>query len=75
MQKYGNGDGQSGVKAYEVGHHSITLEFSDGDVYRYTFQSAGKEVVEYMIKLAQEGKGLNTYVSRRVRAAYAEKLK
>ncbi len=63
------------MTAYEVGHHSITLEFSDGDVYRYTYQSAGKEVVEYMIKLAQEGKGLNTYVSRRVRAAYAEKLK
>ncbi len=75
MQKYGNAESHSGVTAFEVGHHSITLEFSDGDVYRYTYQSAGKEVVEYMIKLAQEGKGLNTYVSRRVRAAYAEKVK
>ncbi len=75
MQKYGNAEGRSGIKGYEVGHHEIILKFADGDVYRYTYQSAGKEVVEYMIKLAQEGKGLNTYVSRRVRAAYAEKLK
>jgi hypothetical protein len=75
MEKYGNVDRASGVKAYEIGHHSITLEFSDGDVYVYTYQSAGKEVVEEMIKLAQEGKGLNSFISKRVRAAYAEKIR
>jgi hypothetical protein len=75
MDKYGNADHASGVKAYEVGHHSITLEFNDGDVYIYTYQSAGREVVEQMIKLAREGQGLNSYVSKRVRAAYAEKLR
>ncbi len=75
MEKYAIADNTSGVKAYEVGHHSITLEFNDGDVYLYTYQSAGREVVEQMIKLAQEGQGLNSYVSQRVRAAYAEKLK
>ena len=74
MEPYGNAEHGSGVKAYEVGHHSITLEFADGDVYKYTYQSAGQEVVDYMVKLAQEGKGLNSYISRRVRAAYSEKL-
>ncbi len=74
MEAYKNLDGDSGIRAYEIGHHSITLEFKDGDAYLYTYQSAGREVVEQMIKLAHEGKGLNTYVSRRVRAAYAEKL-
>ena len=74
MEEYNHSEGASGVKAYEVGHHSITLEFNDGRTYLYTYQSAGREVVEQMIKLAQEGKGLNSYVSRRVRAAYAEKL-
>jgi hypothetical protein len=75
MENYGNAEHTSGVKAYEVGHHSIILEFTNGDKYLYTYQSAGKEVVDYMVQLAQEGKGLNSYVSRRVRAAYAEKLK
>lgn len=75
MEVYRHAEADSGVTAFEVGHHSITLEFSEGDVYLYTYQSAGKEVVEEMIRLAQEGKGLNSYISRRVRAAYAEKLK
>jgi hypothetical protein len=74
MEPYKNLEGASGVKAYEIGHHSITLEFQDGDVYLYNYQSAGREVIEEMIRLAKEGKGLNGYVSRRVRAAYAEKL-
>jgi hypothetical protein len=75
MENYGKTGHRSGVKAYEIGHHSITLEFVDGAVYKYTYQSAGREVVDYMIKLAQEGKGLSRYVSRRVRAADSEKIK
>ncbi len=74
MEMYKNLDGDSGIKAFEIGHHSIALEFTDGSSYLYTYRSAGREVVEQMIKLAQGGRGLNTYVSRRVRAAYAEKL-
>ncbi len=75
MEIYRDVQAGEGVKAYEVGNHSITIEYGNGDTYLYTYQSAGREVVETMVRLAREGKGLNTYISRRVRAAYAEKLK
>lgn len=46
MENYKNLSGDSGVKAYELGNDSISIEFSDGAVYRYTYQSAGKRNVE-----------------------------
>ena len=60
MENYQNLDGNSGIKAYEVGRHSITIEFNDGTVYLYTYQSAGRENVEKMQELAKSGKGLNS---------------
>jgi hypothetical protein len=75
MEIYKNLSKVSGVKAYELGSDSITVEFGDGDVYRYTYQSAGRENVEQMKKLAVAGKGLNGFISREVKERYAVKLK
>ncbi len=66
MEPYRNIAGSSGVKAYEIGDDYVTVEFSDGAVYRYTYASAGEENVERMKGLAQAGQGLNTFLSTTV---------
>jgi len=75
MEIYKNLSGDSGVRAYELSSDSITVEFSDGAVYRYTYQSAGRENIEQMKKLAVAGKWLNGFISREVKERYAAKLK
>ena len=75
MEKYMNLNGNSGVESYEIGRHSITIEFKDGNVYLYTFRSAGRVNVEKMQELARAGRGLNTFVSQNIRAAFAEKVR
>ena len=74
MQRYKNISGNSGVIAYQIGRDSITIEFEDGAIYRYTYNSAGRSNIEQMKALAAAGKGLSTFVVRHVRKAYAAKL-
>jgi hypothetical protein len=62
--------GDSGVVAYRSGARAIDVEFSDGKVYTYTYDSAGREQVEQMKALAREGRGLCSYISRFVRDGY-----
>lgn len=71
MEIYRNLQGDSGVRAYEIGRDSITVAFSGDDAsYVYTYASAGKRHVEEMKKLARAGRGLSTYISRHVRKGY-----
>ena len=74
MQRYANKSGHSGVLAYELGDEAITVKFSGGDRYEYTAGSAGATHLARMRALAQEGRGLSTYISRHVRDRYARKL-
>jgi hypothetical protein len=74
MQQYGNYGGDSGVAAFEIGSDSITVEFSDGATYLYNYQVTGSANVEEMKRLALSGTGLNSYINRHVRKAYAMKL-
>ncbi len=73
MEPYRNITGNSGVTAYEIGPDYITIEFSDGAVYRYTYASAGAENVERMKGLAEAGQGLNTFISTTVSKLYERK--
>ena len=73
MEPYRNIAGNSGVRAYEIGPDYITIEFSDGASYRYTYASAGEENVERMKGLAQAGQGLNTFISTSVSQLYERK--
>jgi hypothetical protein len=75
MEKYMNLNRNSGVEAYEIGRHSITVEFKDGNVYLYTYRSAGRVNVEKMQELARAGRGLNTFISQNIRAAFTERVK
>jgi hypothetical protein len=67
--------GNSGVAAYESARRSIAVEFKEGSIYLYTYESAGEHNIERMKSLAAAGRGLSTFISRHVRNAYAAKLR
>lgn len=73
MERYRNLGGDSGVLAHEVGPDFIRVEFSDGAQYLYTYASAGTQFIEQMKELARRGQGLNSFINRFVRKAYARK--
>ena len=75
MEIYKNLGGNSGVTGYEIEPESITVKFYDGGIYLYTYQSAGKDNIEYMKTLAIAGRGLNSFISRIVKKMYARKIK
>jgi hypothetical protein len=67
---YRNKSGNSGVLAYETGKTFIRIKFIEGELYTYSFKSAGKEHVERMKELAEQGKGLSGYISKYVKDHY-----
>jgi hypothetical protein len=73
MPIYKNLGGDSGVRAYEVGEHSINVTFKDGMRYLYTDASAGHASVEEMKRRAEAGVGLNSYITRVVKKGYETK--
>ncbi len=75
MELYKNLGGDSGVVAYEIGDDSIKVQFSDGSLYLYNYQSAGSHNIEQMKGLAIAGRGLNSFISRVVKKGYASKLR
>ncbi len=75
MQRYGNLNGDSGVKAFEITEESITVQFSDGSTYLYNEIRPGKLSVDRMKSLALRGEGLNSFISSTVRKNYAAKLR
>jgi hypothetical protein len=74
MQRYKNQSGESGVVAYDIGDRSITIQFSGGDRYLYTVESAGAANIAEMQRLARAGRGLATFISQVIRQRYAHKL-
>lgn len=63
MKKYANFGGDSGIVEYEIGEDFIVVGFSDGSYYEYTYGSAGRGEIEHMKVLAENGEGLNGYIS------------
>lgn len=58
-------------RGYEIGDTCIEVEFADTEsVYRYSYESAGRENVEEMKRLAAQGHGLNSFINRRVKYLY-----
>jgi hypothetical protein len=74
MERYKNLSGTSGVSAYQIAADSITVRFTDGAAYIYTYASAGANAIEDMKKLAAQGSGLNAYINTNVRRKYLRKL-
>ena len=75
MKQYKNLGGDSGVSAFEIGDDSIKVQFRDSSVYLYTNRSAGAQNIEQMKALALRGEGLNSFINKHVRKAYASKLR
>jgi hypothetical protein len=74
MQRYKNLNGESGVVAYDIGTRSITVQFTGGDRYLYTFDSAGAANIAEMQRLAKTGRGLCSFISRVIGKRYERKL-
>lgn len=64
MQRYKNFSGTSGVRAFEIGPDYIVLTYKTGKPYIYTYESAGKENVEEMKRLALKGSHLNKFINQ-----------
>jgi hypothetical protein len=75
MERYKNLDGDSSVVSYEIEQGSITVQFDDGSVYLYTIQSAGVANIAEMQRLANVGRGLNSFIGRVVKKGYARKIR
>jgi hypothetical protein len=74
MQRYKAAGGPSGITAFEIGSDSITIEFRHAGTYRYDGTKPGLLHVAKMQRLAQIGRGLNTYINKYVKDNFAEKL-
>ena len=74
MQNYTDVDGDSGVAAYEIGADFILVQFKDGGIYEYTSASVGTSNLTHMMRLAQQGDGLNSFINRNVRKNYSRKV-
>lgn len=73
MKRYKNLSRDSGVVAYDIGNESISVQFTDGCVYLYTYHSAGSTNVEHMKSLAISGQGLSSFISQAVKKQFASK--
>jgi hypothetical protein len=67
MTRYSNFGGNSGVSYYEYGADYINVKFSTGKVYTYSYSSAGSYHIERMKTLADQGRGLNSYIMKNVK--------
>ena len=71
MKRYANRSGGSGVVAYQFTADAIRVRFANSNcIYEYSHASAGAAHVDTMKRLAEEGRGLNTYISRHVSDRY-----
>ena len=73
-QSYRNHGGNSGVRYYAFGSGSIRIWFKDGEGYEYDDTRPGREHVDAMKHLAEQGQGLATYINQHVRWNFARKL-
>jgi hypothetical protein len=74
MKRYENRSGCGGITGYKPLSDGIILEFNYDDEYLYEYSKPGKEHVERMKILAEQGEGLTTYVNQHVRGNYKKKL-
>lgn len=70
MAVYENISGGSNIVGYNMGDDFISVMFNNGQVYNYTYDSAGMDNVEQMKQLAQTGSGLNSFILNNVKDDY-----
>jgi len=70
MERYNNKSGKSGISGYEIGDDYILVKFKTNKVYKYNHAVTGKQNVDKMKNLAISGRGLNSFISKKVRYKY-----
>ena len=65
-ERYGDISGGSGIREYEIGDDFIRVWFADGKGYEYNFIKPGQPHIDEMKRLAAQGRGLTTYISKHV---------
>lgn len=75
MTPYKNLNGDSNIVSYEITENSIHVVFRSGAQrnYLYDYARLGKAIVDQMKVLAEQGRGLNSYIGKIVRESYASK--
>lgn len=70
-ETYGNLSGNSGINAFEIGATELKVWFKGKrNPYVYNHINPGADHVEQMKRLAEEGLGLNTYISQHIGKNY-----
>jgi len=54
----------TGVRGYDYEDDNITLYFTSGSIYNYSYASCGSSHINNMKSLADGQHGLNTYVTK-----------
>lgn len=71
MQPYADIDGDSNVRAFEIGPEWIDVYFhGTARSYRYSYSTCGRDHCEQLKALAVAGNGLNSYIMRNVKYLY-----
>jgi len=63
MKPYSDSAGDSGIAAYEAGRSWIRIRFKHGGTYAYRASAIGAAHVRALKRLAEAGRGLNTYIN------------
>jgi hypothetical protein len=74
MNPYKNLNGNSPVVGYEILNDTLVVYFSNGEAYAYNHLSPGAFNTSYMMSLAHEGQGLNTFIESYVQDDYFRKI-
>jgi hypothetical protein len=72
MQTYTDRDNNSNIRGYRYSADWIIVYFKDSSEYTYTVSSAGSSIISTMKNLADNGDGLNSFISTN-RPAYESK--
>ena len=75
FKSYANNNGQSGIVAYKVEGDAIHVRFKHGGTYVYRSADIGIGNFKELIRLAEAGEGLNSYINshREVAKGWHEK--
>lgn len=75
MEMYKNLSGKSPVVSYSYGTDYIIVKFQSGDhtTYTYRYEKAGMNNVEEMKHLADIGRGLCTFITKKVGKLYSSR--
>jgi hypothetical protein len=73
MKTYANYGNDSGVESYEFGLDFIRVAFKGGGIYLYDHLHTGVENIKRMCQLAEQGRGLNSFINKYVRNKHAKR--